>query len=194
MWKIFIFCYTPFCIHLYVYFVICLIVYFYINNIFIEISCFVVPFIDNLICFWLTTGIKRWIRKCRQSVNYWNPTKVKSWCGADTEMQGDSTSDQYGCLVCSRHRSDIEPCCTSDIGPTLQCRHSVAYWCRTEVKSRCRADMEMQGGSTSDRYGCLICSRHRSNIEPCCTSDVGPTWKPMSARCRKVYRPDIGPI
>ena len=124
-------------IYIYVYFVICLIVYFNINNIFIEISCFVVPFIDNLICFLLTTGIKRWIRKCRQSVNYWDPTKVKSWCGADTEMQGDSTSDQYGCLIGSRHRSDIELCCTSD---------------------------------------------------------VGPTWKPMSARCRKVYRPDIGPI
>jgi len=95
MWKIFIFCYTPFFIHLYVYFVICLIDFFYINNIFIEISCFVVPFIDNLICFWLTTGIKQWIWKCQLSVNYWNPTKVKSWCGTDMEMQGDSTLDQY---------------------------------------------------------------------------------------------------
>jgi len=61
-------------------------------------------------------------------------------------------------------------------------------------KSRCRADVVMHGGSTSGRYGCLICSRQRSYIEPCCTSDIGPTWEQMSARCRKVHRPDIGPM
>ena len=172
-----------FFIFLYVYLVICLIVYFYINNIFIEISCFVVSFIDNLICYWLTTGIKRWIRKCRQSVNYWNPIKVKSWCEAETEMQSDSTSDQYGCSVDSRHRSDIEPCCTFDIGPTLQCRHCVAHWCRTEVKSRCRADMEMQGGSTSDRYGVFDMQptsvRHRAVLHIRCRTDMKADVGPM---------------
>ena len=59
-------------------------------------------------------------------------------------------------------------------------------------KSRCRADIKLHGGSTSGRYGCFICSRQRSYIESCCTSDIGPTWEPMSARCRKVHRPDIG--
>jgi len=108
-------------------------------------------------------------------------------------MQGDSTSDQYGCLICSRHRSYIDPCCTSAIGPTWECRRSVAYWFRTEVKSRYRADVEMQGDSTSDQYGCLLFSRHRSYIEPCCTSDIGPTWE-----CRRSvaywYRTDLGPM
>ena len=168
---------------IYVYFVVCLIVYFYINNIFIEISCFVVPFIDYLICFWLTRGIKRWIRKCRQNVNPWNPTKVKSWCGADTEMQGDSTSDQYGCLIDSWHRSDIEPCCTSDIGPTLQCRHSVANWCRTEVKK------PMSG---------LHGNARRLDIGPIWFFDMQPTSVRhrvvLHIRCRTDVKADVGPM
>jgi len=124
---------------------------------------------------WQTTGIKRWIRKCRQSVNYWNPTKVKSWCGADTEVQGDSTSDQYGCLIGSRHRFDIEPCCTSDIGPTLHIAQ-----CRLLMSDRGKKPMSGRHGNARRQ-------------------EIGPIWffnmQPTSVQHRAVLhircRPDV---
>ena len=67
--------------------------------------------------------------------------------------------------------SVLQPWAT-DVGPI---KKFISAWCRADSK-------------------CLLFSQCRADIEPCCTSDIVPMWKPMLARWRCPYRPNIGPI
>jgi len=104
----------------------------------------------------------------------WNPIKVNSWCGADMEMQGDSTSDQYVCLQPTSvlHRAVLH----------------IRYWADMRMSTKCRL---------------LISDRGKKPMSVRCGNarrlDIGPIWlfnmQPTSARHSAVlhirYRADM---
>jgi len=85
------------------------------------------------------------------------------------------------CTYVSHIRMCEKNCLIWIVGRFRECRWNVAQRYRTEVKSRCLANIEIQGGLTSDRYGCLICSRRT----------LSSVTHPRSGRCDSRCRPDL---
>jgi len=77
-------------------------------------------------------------------------------------------------IYCTIIRMCEKNCLIWIVGRFRKCRWNVAQRYRTEVKIRCLAYIEIKGGLTSDRYGRLICSRRRTDIEQCYTSEIRP--------------------
>jgi len=144
----------------------------------------VVPFIDNLACFWLTTGIKRWIRECRQSVNYWNLTKVKSWCGADTEMQGIGSIWLFDMQPTSVvHRAVLHIRYWADMRMAAKCRLLISDRDKKPISGQCRNARRLDIGSiwlfdmqpTSVRHRAVLHIRHENLCRPDVEIYIGPT-------------------